>query len=922
MTADVNKNQWVYPFDTKSKLPVLDRDLLGGKGKNLAEMVSLGIPVPPGFIVTTETCRVYSKNGKKYPAEMEGQVRSGIEHLESVMEAGFGSDENPLLVSVRSGAPVSMPGMMDTVLNLGLTDKSVQGFAKLTNNERLAYDSYRRFIMMYSDVVKNISKSHFEKIFESEKKAEGVSSDVDLSVEGLKKLCEQFKVVYSEQLGEEFPQDPWKQLFSSIGAVFESWNGHRAVVYRHVNGISDEMGTAVNVQTMVFGNKGETSATGVAFTRNPATGENLFYGEYLENAQGEDVVAGIRTPHPINIYQKELSQSSLESLEESMPVAYAELLAIVKKLEEHYQDMQDIEFTIDDGRLFMLQTRTGKRTGFASIKMAVDMLNEKLIDEETALMRVDPDQIMQLLAPIFDQDDKAVVGDMMVARGLNAGPGAASGEAVFTWEKAVERHKKGVNCILVRDETCPDDFPGMVASQGILTARGGSTSHAAVVARGMGKPCVAGCGELLINEENGTMSAKGKTVREGDQIAIDGTTGEVFFCSLKTRASEVIQVLIEKTKKMEDSPVCQEYMTLMEISDKYRTMKVRANADNPKDCSTALAFGAEGVGLCRTEHMFMDKARLNDVRRMFFSRNESERAEAIARLKEHQKRDFTGIFREMDQLSVTIRLLDPPLHEFMPHNDLEMKNLADLMGIPTKELYEIRSALHETNPMLGHRGCRLGIIYPEITFMQASAIIEAAVEVSQEGKTVTPEIMVPLVGGEQEFEHQKAVIDKAAKSVFEEKGVSIEYTVGTMIELPRAALRAGHIAKTAEFFSFGTNDLTQTAYGISRDDGGKFIPAYVEGVEHPTDKDILLRLFPTDPFQVLDQDGVGELMKIAVERGRSTREGMKCGICGEHGGEPSSVKFCYRIGLDYVSCSPYRVPVARIAAAQAALEAK
>ncbi|MGM0439817.1 MAG: pyruvate, phosphate dikinase [Chlamydiota bacterium] len=918
MTTTKNAEKFIYPFGQGVELPELDKNLLGGKGKNLVEMTSLGLPVPPGFIITTDTCREYLKLRRKFPEGLEEEVNSSMKVLEKQMEAEFGSKDNPLLVSVRSGAPVSMPGMMDTVLNLGLNDESVEGFARVTDNEKLAYDSYRRFIMFYADVVKGVDKRYFESAFQNILDEQGVEEEVDLDVEGFKEACSVYKKIYQEHLEESFPQDPWQQLYTAITAVFDSWDGDRAKSYRQYHKLPDDMGTAVNVQSMVFGNRGSKSATGVGFTRDPATGDNHFYGEFLVNAQGEEVVAGVRTPHPINKYQKRVNKSELRSLEEIMPEVYQQLHDIVDKLEEHYKDMQDIEFTIDDGRLFMLQTRTGKRTGFAAIRMATEMYKEGLIDEKTALLRIDPEQAVQLLAPIFDPKQKKEVQDSYVAKGLNAGPGAASGKAVLSWETAVEYAERGEKCVLVREETCPDDFPGMVAAEGILTARGGSTSHAAVVARGMGKPCVAGCGDLNIDESAKTISAKGKTIKEGDNIAIDGMTGEVFFCELHPHPSEVVQVLVDKTKKLEDSLICREFLTIMEISEKYRQIGVRANADTPRDAQVSLAFGAEGIGLCRTEHMFMDADRLTNVRKMFFSKDDEERNAAIDLLLKPQKEDFLGIFREMDGKAVTIRLLDPPLHEFMPHNDEELRALSENMKVDLSELREIKRSLKEGNPMLGHRGCRLGIAYPELTCMQARAILEAAIEVSQEGKEVLPEIMVPLVSIEKEFQHQKELIDQTAAKVFEEKGCKVDYMVGTMIELPRAALRAGYIAEEAQFFSFGTNDLTQTTFGISRDDSGRFVPLYVEGVKDPSNPREMTRILKSDPFQVLDTDGVGELMEIAVERGRSTRPDLKCGICGEHGGEPHSVEFCHKIGLNYVSCSPYRVPVARLAAAQAA----
>lgn len=912
-------NPYVYPFGGHFAPPPLDKNLLGGKGKGLAEMATLGMPIPPGFIISTEACNDYRHQGRQFPPGLEASINEAMIDLQREMGAEFGSETNPLLVSVRSGARVSMPGMMDTVLNLGLNDQSVLGFAQKTKNERLAFDSYRRLIMMYSDIVSGVSRKHFEKAFEVLKKREGVEFDNDLSIEGLRQSCLLFKQVHEQHTGKPFPQDAKEQLFQAVKAVFNSWDCERAVLYRQLNHIPDDWGTAVTVETMVFGNKNAQSATGVGFSRDPATGNNQFYGEFLINAQGEEVVAGIRTPHPINKNQKKLMQSPLESLEELMPSVYKELATIVKKLEKHYTDMQDIEFTIDDGRLFMLQTRTGKRTGFAAIRVALEMLEEGLINEKMVLKRVHPEQLIQLLAPVFNTEAKQKASQHLAAKGLNAGPGAASGKLALSKEVALEMKHKGIPCILVRQETNPDDFPGMVAAEGILTLRGGSTSHAAVVARGMGKPCVVGCGALFIDEAAKTLLAPHHinklSVKEGDPISIDGTTGEVFFCKLETSPSEIVQVLITKTKKAEDSLLYRRYQTIMNLSDKYRTMRVRTNADTPEDSLVARAFGAEGIGLCRTEHMFFDVKRLNDVRCMFFSASPEERKHAIDRLLPYQKQDFIGIFRAMDGLPVTIRLLDPPLHEFMPHSDEELKTLAKVMKVPYQQLVSTALSLEEHNPMLGHRGCRLGITYPELTAMQARAIIEAAIEVAQTGIKVRPEIMVPLVGMRAEFEHQKAIIDHTAEQVFEEKGKKIDYIVGTMIELPRAALIAGEIAKDADFFSFGTNDLTQTTFGISRDDGGKFVPIYVGGVPSPIHEGELLHILAEDPFQVLDREGVGQLMRMAVANGRQVRPDLKCGICGEHGGDPTSVLFCHELGLDYVSCSPYRVPVARLAAA-------
>lgn len=911
----------IYPFGLSHlPSPPLDKALLGGKGKGLAEMSSIGLPVPPGFIITTDVCNRYRHEGRHFPKGLETKIFNALEELGKERGLSFGSDVHPLLVSVRSGARVSMPGMMDTILNLGLNDRSVIGFGNMTKNEHLAYDNYHRFIMMYADIVKKVSRSHFEKAFHVIKLEEDVKLDIEVSTDGLKKACEIFKKIYEEHTGSPFPQDAREQVLQAIAAVFDSWDSERATLYRQLNHIPDEWGTAVIVQCMVFGNKNKQSATGVGFTRDPATGEKAFYGEFLLDAQGEEVVAGIRTPHPINRYQKEVTRSSLPSLEELLPDVYHQLFDVVQRLENHYHDMQDIEFTIDDGRLFMLQTRSGKRTGFAAVRMAAEMLKEGMIDEKTALQRIDPNQLVQLLAPIFDPHAKRKAKEKMVAKGLNAGPGAASGSLVFSPEKAVELKQRGTRCILVREEASPDDFPGMVAAEGILTIRGGSTSHAAVVARGMGKPCVVGCGALYIDEKNKTLSIGTLRLKEGDPISIDGMTGEVYFCALPTSPSEINQVLLTKTKKAEDSLIYQHYSTIMALADKYRTMGVRTNADTPQDSAVARAFGAEGIGLCRTEHMFMDIKRLNDVRCMFFSAQPSDRKLAIERLLPHQKEDFLGIFRVMDGLPVTIRLLDPPLHEFMPHSDEELQTLADLMGIPHQKLGEIKASLEELNPMLGHRGCRLGVTYPELTEMQTRAIIEAALEVAAEGKEVYPEIMIPLVGIEKELDYQKALIDLTIKKVFREKGRTIPYLVGTMIELPRAALLAGNIAKNAEFFSFGTNDLTQTTFGISRDDSAKFVPLYVKGVANPYDKEEVWHLLADDPFQVLDREGVGQLMRMAVERGRQVRPSLKCSICGEHGGEPNSIEFCQELALDYVSCSPYRVPIARLAAAIAAIK--
>jgi len=914
-----HQSELVYSFGLNSPAPPLDKNILGGKGKGLAEMSAIHMPVPPGFIITTTACNLYRSNAKQFPEGFEDQVYSAMKSLEHETGFDFGSETHPLLVSVRSGARVSMPGMMDTILNLGLNDRSVLGFAEITQNERLAYDNYRRFISMYADIVKKIDRKFFDQAFHVLKMREGVDHDIQLSLNGLMEACDIFKKIYAEHVRHPFPQDAQEQLFEAIAAVFDSWDSERATLYRQINKIPNEWGTAVIVQKMVFGNFNERSATGVAFTRDPATGANAFYGEFLLNAQGEEVVAGIRTPHPINNNQKMLMKSSLESLEEIMPAAYGQLLSIVKRLEKHYLDMQDIEFTIENNQLYMLQTRTGKRTGFAAIRMAVEMLDEGLIDEKTALKRIHPDHLVQLLAPIFDRKAKEAAQSKFAAKGINAGPGAASGTAVFSNEKALQMKQKGISCILVRSEANPDDFPGMVASEGILTTRGGSTSHAAVVARGMGKPCVVGCESLNLNEANKTLAGNGLMIKELDPIAIDGSTGEVYFCNLQTSPSEILQVILSKTKTPEESLIYRQYKTIMDLADKYRVLRIRTNADTPQDSYAALAFGAEGIGLCRTEHMFMDPMRLNDVRCMFFSTYPDERKQAIARLLPHQKQDFIKIFRIMDGLPVTIRLLDPPLHEFMPHTEEEMEALALLMNIPVNKLNEIKASLIEQNPMLGHRGCRLGVINPDLTSMQTTAILEAAIEVALEGISVIPEIMIPLIATKTELDHQKMIIDKTADEVFKQQRVSIHYSVGTMIELPRAALIADEIARTAEFFSFGTNDLTQTTFGISRDDSAKFVPIYVKGVPHPLQPEEFISILPEDPFQIIDRKGVGQLMRIAVNLGKRSKPNLKCGICGEHGGEPNSIHFCHEIGLDYVSCSPYRIPVAKLAAAQANL---
>ncbi len=901
--------KYVYTFGGgKAEGNASMKNLLGGKGSNLGEMAGLGIPVPPGFTITTEVCTYYYENDGKYPAGLEKQVQQGLHYVEKVMGAKFGNRRNPLLVSVRSGARVSMPGMMDTVLNLGLNDETIQGLIAKTKNSRMAYDSYRRFVQMYADVVMGAKGDEFEELIREKKKEKGVKDDTELTAEDWQELVGKFKEVVREKTGKDFPTDPKEQLWGAIGAVFRSWDTPRAVAYRELHHIPEDWGTAVSVQAMVFGNMGESSATGVAFTRDPSTGDKRFFGEFLINAQGEDVVAGIRTPHPITIAGKR--DSGLTSLEEEMPEIYQQLVQIYEKLEQHYKEMQDIEFTIQEGKLYMLQTRTGKRTGFAAVRIAVDMVDEGLIDQEEALKRVEPAQLLQLLAPIFETEakQKAVEEGRLLAKGLNAGPGAACGRVVFSAEKAVEMARKGEKVILTRTETSPEDISGMAKAAGILTSTGGTTSHAAVVARGMGKSCVVGCGALHIDYSAGTITVRDKVIKEGDYISIDGTTGEVIQGQLPTIPSEVIQVLVQKTKKPEESRVYQQFDELMTWADKHRKLGIRTNADTPGDAAVARKFGAEGIGLTRTEHMFFEGDRIDAVREMILAEDSEGRKRALAKIMPMQKEDFIGIFEAMEGLPVTIRTLDPPLHEFLPHTDKEIEELAAQMGVEAKRLKQKVQSLHEANPMLGHRGCRLGIAYPEITEMQARAIVEAACELIKKGKKVEPEIMIPLVGHINELRGQKEIVDRVAKETAEKYGVVIEYKVGTMIELPRAALTADQVALEAEFFSFGTNDLTQTTFGISRDDAGTFLPMYVEK-----------KILPHDPFQSIDRDGVGALMKIGVEKGRATRPDLKIGICGEHGGDPNSVEFCHEIGLNYVSCSPYRVPIARLAAARANL---
>ena len=879
------------------------RELLGGKGANLAEMSHLEIPVPAGFTISTEICTYYYDHDSGYPADLDVQIWRAMAQVEAVMAAGFGSADNPLLVSVRSGARSSMPGMMDTILNLGLNDVTVQGLIAQSGDERFAYDSYRRFVQMYGDVVMGVrpddDEDHdpFEALLERKKSSLGVTQDVELGAGDLRALVAEFKAEIKARTGADFPDDPREQLWGAIGAVFGSWHNERAAVYRKLNNIPDEWGTAVNVQAMVYGNMGDDCATGVAFSRDPATGEKRFYGEYLINAQGEDVVAGIRTPNPI------------EQLKDEMPDAYHQLIRICDTLESHYKDMQDIEFTIQRGTLWMLQCRVGKRTGFSAITIAVDMVKEGLIDEQEALRRVEPDQLDQLLRPVFDVEEKrrAEHEGRVLARGLNAGPGAAAGKVVFNALDAETWADRGDQVILVRIETSPEDIRGMNAASGILTARGGMTSHAALVARQMGKVCVAGCGELDIDYATRQMRVGDRVIAEGDYISIDGSTGEVIAGAIPTIPSEVLQVLLQKSMSAEESEVYQRYESLMAWADRTRRLRVRTNADQPDQSATARAFGAEGIGLCRTEHMFFEEDRIDSVREMILADDEAGRRKALARLLPIQRSDFIGIFEVMDGYPVTIRTLDPPLHEFLPHDAEAIEQLAAQTGVPVERYQRKLEDLREANPMLGHRGCRLGIAYPEITEMQARAIFEAASDCLKRGIRAIPEIMIPLVGHLNELRLQAEVVRRAARDVQSETGVDVDYQIGTMIELPRAALTAHEIAKEAEFFSFGTNDLTQTTFGLSRDDA-RFIPDYLHA-----------EIWPEDPFVSIDGNGVGELVKIGVDRGRATRDGMKVGICGEHGGDPASVEFCHGVDLDYVSCSPYRVPIACLAAARAAL---
>ena len=887
------------------------KDLLGGKGANLAEMTALGIPVPPGFTVSTRACNLYFESGRKMPDGLEEQVSEALARLEALQSKRFGNDADPLLVSVRSGAKFSMPGMMDTILNLGLNDASVEGLATVSGDRRFALDSYRRFIQMYADVVLEIPKAEFEHLLAAAKKARRVEDDTQLTARDLEALIVKYKEKVQKSTGRRFPQDSHAQLWGAIAAVFGSWDNERARLYRRQYGISDSLGTAVNVQCMVYGNLGDDCATGVAFTRNPATGENAFFGEFLPNAQGEDVVAGIRTPRPISRAQS--SSGGDDALEATMPGCYAQLLEIRATLETHYKDMQDIEFTIERGTLYMLQTRTGKRTGLAALHIAFDFKEAGVIDTKTLLARVEADMLVQLLAPIFDVKDKERAGKAgrVLGKGLPAGPGAASGAIAFSAERAVEMAAKGSKVLLVRDQTSTEDLAGMVAAVGILTSRGGMTSHAAVVARGMGKPCIVGAESIQVDTTGRRLTASGTTLKEGDAISIDGTTGEVILGALDPHPSEIQQVLVVKTLEARNSPLYGRYAQLLRWADDTRRLKVRTNADTPRDAEVARAFGAEGIGLCRTEHMFFAEDRIRAVREMILADDLLGRKKALAKLLPMQRKDFIGIFKAMDGLPVTIRLLDPPLHEFLPTTAEQFKRLAREMKVPAKKLVERAEQLHESNPMLGHRGCRLGITYPEVYEMQVRAIFEAAAHCVAKKIAVHPEVMIPLVGTVREFTDLASRVRAIAAEVEAKTKGKITYLVGTMIEVPRACLVAEEIAKEAEFFSFGTNDLTQMTYGFSRDDIGKFLPEYLTH-----------RILPFDPFQSIDQEGVGKLVTLAVKEGKKGRPALKVGICGEHGGDPASVEFFHRCGLDYVSCSPYRVPVARLAAAHAVLAEK
>ena len=871
--------KYVYSFKEGNKDM---RDLLGGKGANLAEMTNLGLPVPNGFTITTQACNRFYEENEELWQDLKEEIRKGIENVEKITNKGFSDKENPLLFSVRSGAKISMPGMMDTILNLGLNDVTVEGLSKKTNNERFAYDSYRRFIQMFSDVAMGIPKAEFDKILNKQKEKRNIENDIDLDTDDLKEIVKEYKAIYKKYIGEDFPQDPKVQLFNAVRAVFMSWNTPRAKTYRKLNEIADTLGTAVNVQEMVFGNMGMNSGTGVAFTRNPATGENVLFGEFLIDAQGEDVVAGVRTPEPI------------ARLENELPSVYKEFKETVEKLEKHYKDMQDIEFTVENGKLFMLQCRNGKRTTKAAINIAVDQVNEGLITKEEAILRIEPKSIDQILHPTFEEKD--VKSKEEITKGLPASPGAASGVVVFSPDKVIEYHKNNVKTILVREETSPEDIDGMVYAEGILTARGGMTSHAAVVARGMGKCCVAGCSELRVDEEDKVIRYHGGEIKEGDMISIDGSTGYVYLGEIKKVTPELSG----------------NFAKFMEWADEFRTLEVKANADNPRDAKQALDFGAQGVGLCRTEHMFFDDKRIFQVRKMILSKTLEEREKALEKLLPYQRGDFEGIFKVMEEKGVVIRLLDPPLHEFLPKNKEDIESLAKDMGITTQVIEDRIEDMKEFNPMLGHRGCRLCVTWPEIYKMQVRAIMEAAINVSEEiKKDIKPMIMVPLIGELKELEFVKGHLVEEINKVFDEKNKKLAYEIGTMVEVPRAALLADEIAKEAEFFSFGTNDMTQMTWGYSRDDYGKFVNAYIDN-----------GIYERSPFDSLDTEGVGKLLDMATKLGRQTRPDIHVGICGEHGGDPRSIEFCDAIGLDYVSCSPYRVPIARLAAAQAAIKRK
>ena len=879
------------------------KNLLGGKGANLAEMNHLGIPVPPGFTITTDVCTHYYKNDLNFPDELDSQIQESLSKVEAIMDSNFGDETNPLLLSVRSGARQSMPGMMDTVLNVGLASSTIPGLIKKTNNPRFVYDAYRRLIMMYADVVMEKAagiepsdgegiRQKLENILNTYKKEKGLVADTDLSAEDWITVSNSFKSEIRTTLDSDFPDDPVAQLWGGIKAVFQSWNGSRAISYRRIENIPDQWGTAVNVQAMVFGNMGESSATGVAFTRNPASGENIFFGEWLSNAQGEDVVAGLRTPNPLNEETKTSETQNLPSLESSMPELYAQLAEIRNNLEVHYSDMQDIEFTIQDGRLWMLQTRTGKRTGTSAIKMAVDMCNQGMIDKKTAIMRVMPEQLDELLHPMLDTESEKQA--TFLAKGLPAGPGGATGRIVFTADDAESWHKNGEQVILIREETSPEDVHGMHAAEAILTAKGGMTSHAALVARGWGKCCIVGCSAIHINKETKEVSVGDTVLKEGDWVTMNGTRGNLYKGKVNLIPS--------------NPDTHPEYKILMEWADEFRTLKIRTNAESPSDAAQAIRFGAEGIGLCRTEHMFFDETRILAMRKMILADNESDRRTAVMGLLPFQKEDFKGILKAMEGKPVTIRLLDPPLHEFITLNDNQIQELADSLSLERSKIEKRIAGLHELNPMLGHRGCRLGVAYPEITEMQSRAIFEATAELTKEGVSILPEVMIPLVGTVTEYTDQENIVRKVAKDVRNETGVEFNYLVGTMIELPRACLTADEIAQHAEFFSFGTNDLTQTTFGFSRDDIGSFLPDYLER-----------NILPGDPFQSLDVSGVGKLVSMAVKLGRGVNSKLKIGICGEHGGDPSSIEFCKEMGLDYVSCSPFRVPIARLSAAQASI---